>query len=51
VLYAYAAEESNEMDLVEGEILDQVERIDEGWWTAVGAGGAKQGLFPYVRQG
>jgi hypothetical protein len=48
VLYDYAAEESNEMSLVEGEVIEQVEQIDEGWWTAVGAGGSKQGLFPYV---
>lgn len=46
VLYDYAKDEDNEMDLVEGEILEQVDQIDEGWWSAVGDGGNKSGLFP-----
>lgn len=45
MLFEYIKDEDNEMDLVEGELLDQVEQIDEGWWSAVGAGG-KSGLFP-----
>ncbi|CDO74750.1 hypothetical protein BN946_scf184411.g7 [Trametes cinnabarina] len=45
-LYAYEAQEDNEMDLVEGELIEQIEQLDEGWWSGVGAGGAKQGLFP-----
>ena len=40
------AQEDNEMDLVEGELIEQIEQLDEGWWSGVGAGGAKQGLFP-----
>ena len=34
------------MDLVEGEILTEIEMVDEGWWSAVGNGGEKRGLFP-----
>jgi hypothetical protein len=40
------AEEGNEMDLVEGEIVEHIEQIDGDWWSGVGAGGAKSGLFP-----
>lgn len=46
VLYEYAKDEDNEMDLVEGEILTEIEMVDEGWWSAVGNGGEKRGLFP-----
>ena len=34
------------MSLVEGELIEQIEEIDEGWWQGVGQGGAKSGLFP-----
>lgn len=44
VLYGYAAEEDNELSLVEDEILTDVEQIDEGWWTAKGQKG--HGMFP-----
>ncbi|KAJ8456921.1 hypothetical protein ONZ51_g11835 [Trametes cubensis] len=40
------AQEDNEMDLIEGELIEQIEQLDEGWWSGVGAGGTKQGLFP-----
>ena len=33
------------MNLLEGDIITDVEEIDEGWWTGVGPGG-KTGLFP-----
>ncbi|EJD08583.1 uncharacterized protein FOMMEDRAFT_117069 [Fomitiporia mediterranea MF3/22] len=46
VLYDYEAEEENEMPLTEGETIEQIEQIDEGWWSGVGAGGTKSGLFP-----
>ena len=46
MLFEYEAAEENEMSLIEGEILEQVDQIDEGWWSAVGDGGAKSGLFP-----
>lgn len=38
--------EDNEMNLTEGELIEQIEQLDEGWWSGVGDGGAKQGLFP-----
>jgi len=34
------------MTLIEGEILERIEMIDEGWWSATGDNGNKQGLFP-----
>ena len=34
------------MTLVEGEVIEQIEEIDEGWWSGVGEGGTKSGLFP-----
>jgi drebrin-like protein len=37
--------EDNEMPLLEGEIIEDVEQIDEGWWAGTGPGG-KSGLFP-----
>ena len=37
---------NNEMALVEGELIEQIEQLDEGWWQGVGAGGAKSVLFP-----
>jgi hypothetical protein len=40
------ATEDNEMNLIEGEMIEQIEQIDEGWWSGVGDGGAKMGLFP-----
>ena len=33
------------MNLAEGEYIEQIEEIDEGWWSGVGPGG-KTGLFP-----
>ena len=33
------------MNLLEGDIITDVEEIDEGWWSGVGPGG-KTGLFP-----
>jgi hypothetical protein len=34
------------MNLSEGEIIEQIEQFDDGWWSGVGAGGSKRGLFP-----
>jgi hypothetical protein len=41
------ATEDNEMHLIEGEYIEQIEEVDEGWWSGVGPGG-KAGLFPCV---
>ena len=32
--------------MVEGELIEEVEKLDEGWWSGVGDNGAKRGLFP-----
>lgn len=34
------------MSLVEGEVIEQIEEVDDGWWSGVGQGGTKTGLFP-----
>jgi hypothetical protein len=44
--YLTQAVEDNEMNLVEGEVIEQIEQIDEGWWSGIGADGSKSGLFP-----
>jgi hypothetical protein len=44
VLYEYAADEENEIDLDEGAVVDNIEQIDEGWWSGTYKG--KTGLFP-----
>jgi len=48
-IYPRQATEDNEMTLVEGEYIEQIEEIDEGWWSGVGPGG-KSGLFPCEAQ-
>ncbi|KAJ3191025.1 hypothetical protein HK101_008166 [Irineochytrium annulatum] len=44
-LYAYQAQEENEIDFDENETITGIEKIDEGWWQGVNAQG-KMGLFP-----
>jgi len=34
------------MNLVEDELIEEIEQLDEGWWSGVGSSGAKSGLFP-----
>ncbi|KAI8149420.1 hypothetical protein BJV82DRAFT_123003 [Fennellomyces sp. T-0311] len=46
VLFTYSAGEANEMTLVEGEVIVQIDQVDEGWWFGVSEDGKKQGLFP-----
>ena len=45
VLYEYEATEDNEINLAEGDFVEHIEEIDEGWWSGVGPDG-KTGLFP-----
>jgi hypothetical protein len=45
ILFLQAAED-NEMSLEVGEIIEQIEELDDGWWSGVGAGGTKSGMFP-----
>lgn len=37
--------EDNELALVEGEMVEDIEQLDENWWTGTGPGG-QSGLFP-----
>ncbi|CAO0796533.1 unnamed protein product [Mucor circinelloides] len=46
VLFEYDASETNEMSLLEGEVVTQIDQVDEGWWFGVSEDGKKQGLFP-----
>jgi len=34
------------MNLVEGELIEEIEELGEGWCSGVGGNGAKSGLFP-----
>lgn len=34
------------MSLVEGEVIVNIDQVDEGWWYGVSEDGKKQGLFP-----
>lgn len=45
VLFEYEAGEPNEIDLVEGHIITDVDQVDEGWWEGTDPSG-KRGLFP-----
>ncbi|KAJ3206396.1 hypothetical protein HDU67_008214 [Dinochytrium kinnereticum] len=44
-LYPYTAQEDNEIDFEENEIITGVEQLDEGWWQGCNAKG-RMGLFP-----
>ncbi|UTT88876.1 hypothetical protein NDA17_001809 [Ustilago hordei] len=45
VAWPYEAAEDNEITLVEGAIISNIEQIDEGWWSGVDEKG-QEGLFP-----
>lgn len=49
-LYDYTAAEEDEVSFNPGDIISEIEQIDEGWWTGVTSDGHR-GLFPsnYVR--
>ncbi|KAG0743023.1 hypothetical protein G6F23_006353 [Rhizopus arrhizus] len=46
VLFAYDASEANEMSLEEGEVITEIDQVDEGWWFGISENGKKEGLFP-----
>ncbi|CAO3642663.1 unnamed protein product [Cunninghamella echinulata] len=46
VLFSYDAGEANEMALIEGEVIVEIDQVDEGWWYGISEDGKKQGLFP-----
>ncbi|KOS20848.1 Protein app1 [Escovopsis weberi] len=45
VLYDYEKAEDNEIDLVEGHFVSNIDQVDEDWWLGVNAAG-ETGLFP-----
>jgi hypothetical protein len=51
VIYDYEKDEDNEIALVEGEIVTNIEKVDEDWWIGTSARG-ETGLFPanYVEE-
>ncbi|CDZ97972.1 Drebrins and related actin binding proteins [Phaffia rhodozyma] len=44
-LFDYEATEDNELGFNEGDVLVEVDQVDEGWWSAKGPDG-RVGLFP-----
>lgn len=50
-VYSYAAAEADEVSLQEGDLLTQVEQIDEGWMFGVNQRTGQRGMLPanYVR--
>jgi drebrin-like protein len=42
----FQAAEDNEMNLVEGELITQIDQCNEGWWFGFGPDDIKSGLFP-----
>lgn len=45
VLYDYDAQDANELSLRENEIIDDIDEIDEGWWTGKNSRSVV-GMFP-----
>jgi hypothetical protein len=45
VQYDYEKAEDNEIDLIEGEYVTEIDQVDESWWAGVNSKG-EQGLFP-----
>ncbi|KAI8840462.1 hypothetical protein BJ741DRAFT_530497, partial [Chytriomyces cf. hyalinus JEL632] len=50
-MYAYDAQEDNEITFAEGELITTIEKLDEGWWQGTNGAG-RVGLFPaaYVEE-
>ena len=43
-MYEYTAEEDNELSFPEGAVIEEVEKVDENWWS--GKYNGEIGLFP-----
>lgn len=43
-LYEYEAAEEGEIGFAESEMIQDIEQVDEGWWS--GTAGGQSGLFP-----
>lgn len=44
-IYEYEVAEEGEIGFAEGETIEEIEQIDEGWWKGKNARG-EEGLFP-----
>ncbi len=44
-LYAYEAEQVEEISLIKDDIIIRIERVNQGWWRGIAPSG-KRGLFP-----
>lgn len=44
-IYEYEAAEDGEVGFAEGEMIEEIQQIDEGWWQGKNARG-EEGLFP-----
>ena len=51
VIYNYEAADESEINLIEGQVIYEIEKLDEGWWRGTGSDGI-HGLFPsnYVEE-
>ncbi|KAJ3030568.1 UNVERIFIED_CONTAM: hypothetical protein HDU68_008585 [Siphonaria sp. JEL0065] len=45
-VFTYQANEANEISFAEGEIVSEIEKLDEGWWQGKNSKG-QVGLFPF----
>ncbi|THH27533.1 hypothetical protein EUX98_g6653 [Antrodiella citrinella] len=45
VQYDYEAQDDNELTLLEGQLIEQIDFIDDGWWAGIDPNG-KTGIFP-----
>lgn len=46
MILTYVKGEANEMSLEEGEVITEIDQVDEGWWFGISENGKKEGLFP-----
>ena len=46
VIYAYAAAQSDELSLREGDMIELESRIDQDWWTGKNTTSGQRGVFP-----
>lgn len=45
-LYAYIKDEENELSFVEGDVITNIDFVDEEWWSGMNERTAEVGLFP-----
>lgn len=44
--YEYEAAEEGEVGFAEGDLIEDIEQLDEGWWSGRNRRTEEQGLFP-----